>query len=177
MFFHFLSFKNCAANIINISDNRKLNISNLHFFVNVGDVLFHLLVCLAEVAYGAACVEDGRVVLVSAVCADDGEGQMRVFFCEEHADLAHLDNLALAGFGVDGLDRNAEVVAHDFLDILDGDLLGGGFDVFVHHFAGEVEGDVAVVAHKGVALLQACARMAIMAPSSSRVLAVMRNAR
>ena len=90
-------------------------------------------------------MENGSMILVATIGADGGEGQLGIFLGEIHAQLTREDDLTLSRFGVDGLHGDIVIVADDLLDILDGDLLGAGLDILVHHLLGEVHGDFPVV--------------------------------
>ena len=92
--------------------------------LDVADVLLESLVCRHEVTYRRAGVEDGCVVLASDFQADRRE--RTTFYqvpAQVHGNLAGLHDTSFSGFREEVLPCDVEVVADDFLDHVDRDLL------------------------------------------------------
>ena len=70
MFFHFTCYKKSRCKYIDYFFT-ILYISDFHLFVNIRNILFHLLVCLAKVADSTTGMKNRGMVLVSAIRADD----------------------------------------------------------------------------------------------------------
>ena len=92
--------------------------------LDVADVLLESLVCRHEVTYRRAGVEDGCVVLSSDFQADRRERTtVNQVSAQVHGNLAGLHDTSFSGFRKEVLPCDVEVVADDFLDHVDRNLL------------------------------------------------------
>jgi hypothetical protein len=116
-------------------------LNHFDLFIEFFDVDPELLIGIDQVIDGPAGMEDGGMVLIAAMDADGGKGRFRMFLGEIHSQLPGLDDLSLTCLGIDGIDRQVEIVANYFLDEVDGNLPGCTLDEFVDHLFGQVKGD------------------------------------
>ena len=101
--------------------------------LEVLEVLAEVLVGLLQVVHRAACVKHSGVVLATAVQSDVGQRALRHFLREVHGDLTCLHNLTLAGLALEQFKRQIEVIANDFLDVVDGNFSFGVSNKFFNY--------------------------------------------
>ena len=114
---------------------------DVQLLLEVVEVLAEVLVGFAQVVDRTAGVEHRSVVLATAVQTNVGQRALGHLLGEVHRDLTRLNDLTLARLGLEQLDRQVEVIAHHFLDVVDADFAGRVLDELVDHLLGQVQRD------------------------------------
>ena len=114
---------------------------DVQLLLEVVQVLPEMLVGFGQVVDRTACVKHSGVILSSAVQSNVGQRALGHLLGEVHRNLTGLNNFTLAGLGLQQLDRQIEVIAHHFLDVIDADLTGRVLDELIDHLLGQVQSD------------------------------------
>jgi hypothetical protein len=92
---------------------------HLDLFVEVFDIDPELFIGIYQIVYRTACVQDGCMVFVPAVKSNSCQGSFGMFLSKKHGKLPGLNDFSLPGFGVDHIEREVEIIAHNLLDVID----------------------------------------------------------